>query len=286
MRFSTTALLALPLLASAAESPFEQYKAKFQNFLENFGVAAPSAGKAADPATAAASSAATGKASKAKKVAEPKKIETLNLANWKDTLYGPVQAEATKPEDWLVLLTGRNKTCFGQCARMESAFAESAAKFAALPASQQSPHLASLNCDDQPVLCNSWSANPGGLWLFQVAPPPAPVEIQTKRLNFTTVTAQDVVDAYTAPNRTEARWRTISREGYFHPTEGKFAKLGAAVPLGYLLWGLNAVPSWAMMLVLSFFSRMLVNRRMGGANNAPAAPAAAPRAAAPGDGRS
>jgi hypothetical protein len=38
MRFSTSALLALPLLAAAAESPFEQYKAQFQNVLGSLGV--------------------------------------------------------------------------------------------------------------------------------------------------------------------------------------------------------------------------------------------------------
>lgn len=114
MRFSATALLTLPLLAAAAESPFEQYKAKFQNFLSSLGATVPVADKAADAPPAAASSAATG-AAKSKKVVEPKKIETLTLENWKDTLYAPVQADATTPEDWLVLMSGRNKTCFGAC---------------------------------------------------------------------------------------------------------------------------------------------------------------------------
>ncbi|KAL2160838.1 hypothetical protein VTH06DRAFT_1035 [Thermothelomyces fergusii] len=283
MRFSATALLALPVLASAAaESPFQQYKAKFQNFLSNLGAAIPSAGRTVDEAAGAASSAAAGKT---KKVVEPKKIETLTLENWKDTLYGPVQADATQPEEWLVLLTGRNKTCYGQCDKIEAAFNESALPFAALPASQPSPHLAAVNCDDQPVLCNSWSASAGGLWLFQVAPPPAPVEVLTRRPNLTTVTAQEVVDAYTAADRAAAGWRAIPRDGYFHPTEGKFAKLGLAVPLGYVFWALSAIPSWGMMLLVSFLSRTLMNRRMQGLTDRPAA-AAAPRAAPPGDARS
>jgi hypothetical protein len=110
MRFSTTALLALPLLASAAESPFEQYKAKFQNFLSSFGASAP--GGTADKAAEAAPSVATSKGgAKTKNVVEPKKIETLTLENWKDTLLQGQQAE-----EWLVLLSGRNKTCFGSFA--------------------------------------------------------------------------------------------------------------------------------------------------------------------------
>ena len=146
----------------------------------------------------------------------------------------------------------------GQCGNLESAFADAAAKFAALPASQQSPHLASTNCDDQPVLCNSWSANGGGLWLWQLLPAPAPVDIMTKRVNLTTVSGQDVVDYYTATNRTAAGWRTVSQDGYFHPTEGTFAKLGLSVPLGYLFWGLNIIPSWGMMLIVSFASRYMM----------------------------
>jgi hypothetical protein len=109
MRFSATALLALPLLAAAAESPYEQYKAKFQSFLSNFGVAGPAADKASAPATPSIS---TGKAKK--KATEPKPIHTLTLDNWKNTLYAPVKAEATQPEEWLVLVSGRNKTCYGE----------------------------------------------------------------------------------------------------------------------------------------------------------------------------
>ena len=101
MRFSTSAILALPLLAAAAESPFEAYKAKFQNFLGSFGVAPPSANEV-PPVDAA----------KAK--VGSKKIESLTLADWKNTLYSPVKAGATVPEEWWVVITGGNKTCFGK----------------------------------------------------------------------------------------------------------------------------------------------------------------------------
>lgn len=109
MRFSTAAVLALPLLAAANESPFQQYKAKFQNFLSNLGVAGPVAEKSEAPATPSVASTGKGK----KKVMEAKPIHTLTLDNWKDTLYAPVKAEATQPEEWMVLISGRNKTCFG-----------------------------------------------------------------------------------------------------------------------------------------------------------------------------
>ena len=105
MRFSSTAILALPLLAAAAESPFEQYKAKFQNFLSSFGAAAPAADKA-EPAAAAP---------KSKTKVGPKKIENLTLENWKDTVYAPVKPGATTPEEWYILVSGGNKTCYGTC---------------------------------------------------------------------------------------------------------------------------------------------------------------------------
>jgi hypothetical protein len=99
MRFSTSVLLALPLLA-VAESPFGEYKAKFQNFLSSFGASLPSQEKAAGSEPVAA------------KIA-PKKMAILTLENWKDTLYAPVAADATTPVEWWVLLSGGNKTCFG-----------------------------------------------------------------------------------------------------------------------------------------------------------------------------
>lgn len=111
------------------------------------------------------------------------------------------------------------------------------------------------------MLCNAWSANAGVLWIYELLPAPAPVEIYTQRLNLTTVTAKDVVDAYkasVAEGKTAAGWNRYDPDGYFHPFEGKLAKLGLALPLGYFFWALNAVPSWAMMLFVSFISRSMM----------------------------
>lgn len=112
MRVSATTILALPLLATAAESPFEQYKAQFQNFLSSFGASAPSAEK---PAAAAAPDAAAPASTTA-----AKKISVLTTENWKDVLYEPVKAEATTPEEWWVLITGGNKTCFGMLCPLQN----------------------------------------------------------------------------------------------------------------------------------------------------------------------
>ena len=119
MRFSTSAaILALPLLATA-QNPLDhldQYKAKFQNFLGSFagtgaagGAVVPEAAEVPQQKPIVSSnteSAATG-------TVATKKVERLTLSNWKDTLYAPVQPAATTPEEWWVLVTGGNKTCFG-----------------------------------------------------------------------------------------------------------------------------------------------------------------------------
>jgi hypothetical protein len=106
MRLSTSAVLALPLLA-AAQGPleqFEQYKAQFQNFLSNFGAKAPTEAPSAKTHPVQAAEAAIGAT----------QVEVLTLSHWKDTLYGPVKADSTTPTEWWVLITGGNKTCFGR----------------------------------------------------------------------------------------------------------------------------------------------------------------------------
>jgi hypothetical protein len=119
MRFSTSAVLALPLLAAAAESPFEQYKAQFQNFLGSFGVKPAVAAKEAVKEAAGAAAGAAGAAAHAAGTAahaatgtkEVQDVDVLTLDNWKDTLYSNVKPGSV--DEWWVFVTGGNKTCFG-----------------------------------------------------------------------------------------------------------------------------------------------------------------------------
>lgn len=98
MRFSSLVAAALPAFAVAQD--FQQYQAQFQNFLDKMGSYIPSPAKHNPIAAMEA------------KVGSMK-LHTLTLENWKETLYEPVAPDATKPEEWWVLTTGRNKTCFG-----------------------------------------------------------------------------------------------------------------------------------------------------------------------------
>lgn len=99
MRFSViSALWALPSLAAAQD--FQQYQAQFQNFLGQFGSYIPNPNKH-DPMGAAEAKAGE------------MKMNVLTLSNWKETLYSPVTAQSTTPEEWWIFVTGRNKSCFG-----------------------------------------------------------------------------------------------------------------------------------------------------------------------------
>ncbi|CAK7206214.1 hypothetical protein SEUCBS139899_009001 [Sporothrix eucalyptigena] len=253
MRFSaTTALLALPVLGLAAEDGglFGQYKAQFQNLLGSLGVAAP-----AEPAGESASTgAATGGAASASGAAASTSVAELTLSNWQDTLYSVVKPDATTPEEWRILVTGRNKTCFGHCAVIESAFNAASVKTATPGA-----HAGIINCDDQPVLCNSWSSSPGYLYIFELLPKPAKTDIYIKRLNLTTSTPETFAELY--EDKTHEKFHHL--DGYFHPLDGTLAQNGLAVPIGYVLWFFNAVPSWMFMIGVSFISRTFMGRRMG-----------------------
>lgn len=98
MRFFSSVVAALPALAVAQD--FQQYQAQFQDLLSNIGSYIPNPGRHNPVAALEAKVGAL-------------KLHTLTLDTWKDTLYEPVVAGATKPEEFWVLTTGGNKTCFG-----------------------------------------------------------------------------------------------------------------------------------------------------------------------------
>lgn len=112
-----------------------------------------------------------------------------------------------------------------------------------------------MNCENQPILCHAWSAGAASIWHFELLPEPAPVDIYMKRMNLTTTTPADFVELYkTRADKSQFKLK----DGYFHPFDGELAKYGVAVPVAYVLWGLGVVPSWAMMLGVSFLSRTMM----------------------------
>ncbi|KJZ80238.1 hypothetical protein HIM_00088 [Hirsutella minnesotensis 3608] len=252
----STVVAALPLLVSAEENPFAQYKAHLQNVMGRVMASVPNPGTF-DPIAALEAKMGS------------MRLSTLTLENWKETLYEPVAPGATVPEEWWVLISGRNKTCFGHCGKVEQAFNETAAKFALTPGS---PHMGYLNCDDQPILCNSWAASTANIWSFAMLPSPAPVLVHKKRLNLTTTTSEDLVSLHSAKN--EAEWDLV--DSWFHPFNGKATELGLSVPYGYIMWAFGLVPNWLFMVIVSFASRRMMSNRMGNMANQGQRPGAAP----------
>jgi hypothetical protein len=200
------------------------------------------------------------------------KLSVLTLNNWKETLYEPVAPSSNTPEEFWVLISGGNKTCFGKffkarissigincpanfaasghCGQVEAAFNETAARFAELP---NAPHMGLLNCDNQPILCNAWSANAGNIWAFEMLPEPAPIDIYKTKLNLTTVTSDDIFKLHEAG---KADFTLL--DSWFHPFNGKAVELGLATPLGYVMWVFGLLPNWAFMLIVSFASRSMM----------------------------
>lgn len=259
MRFSAISLLALPLLASAAEPaqhPRDQIVEQATYWFNKFASYIPSPSAVHDEGEAAAAKAG-GKA-----------VNVLTLSNWKSKLQ-------TTPGEWWVLVTGGNKTCFGQCDQINAAFNESALSFATTPTA---PHLAYLNCDQQPVLCNSWGVGPPVLWAFDVKGKGEKTAVHIQRLNTTTTTANSFHNLH----RTKKYLEGPAYEGYFHPFDGPIAEFGLSTPLGYALWVFGLIPSWMFMIGVSFASRTFMGRRAAtDADRARAAPR--PAGAPPGD---
>lgn len=248
---TSTLLLALPVLTSAQQIPFldpylEQFKSWFGKASDSISSAIPSAPSVSIPNPIA---------SGAKKIASLK-VERLTLDNHKDVLKPGAATASPGFEEWMVFVTGGNKTCYGHCGRAEEAFNESVAL---VSASRNPPNLAMLNCETDGVLCNAWTVTvPGVLHMFL----PQPLADQSSpsstvryiKVNRTSVTAPELA----AIHLTEKYKETEPYEGYFHPFNGPLATAGLNIPLGYVLWGFSRVPSWVFMVAVSFFSRTFV----------------------------
>lgn len=100
MRFSAFTAALLPVIA-ASQQVYQQYEAPFQNVLGRIASYIPHPGRF-DPV--AALEAKTG----------AMKLHILTLDNWKHTLFEPVKPGAKTPEEWWILFSGGNKTCFGE----------------------------------------------------------------------------------------------------------------------------------------------------------------------------
>ena len=111
MRVSTL-LIALPALALAQQKPLqEQVQEQLQGWFDKaksfIPQSAPSFPSVPNPVDAGAA-----------KVAD-QNVVTLTKDNWKSTLTPSPTDASEGPQDWMVFVSGDNKTCFGLCDGLE-----------------------------------------------------------------------------------------------------------------------------------------------------------------------
>ncbi|MCJ1278586.1 hypothetical protein MMC21_006403 [Puttea exsequens] len=194
-----------------------------------------------------------------------KATTSLTMANYEafltPNLTSTTKTKPTAPHEYMVFITGGNRTCGGQCAHATKVFNESAILLGADPTA---PDLGYVNCDTQGVLCATWNARPPTVWHFQRSSAgegqstPA-TTIRINYVNWENVTVGDVVALHTGKKFEEG----IVYEGYFHPLDGPLKQLGINKIVGYITFGFSLIPSWAFMLIVSMASRSLISRRTG-----------------------
>jgi hypothetical protein len=254
MRFTTALLFALPALSLAEEQvPLVD---KVKGWL----------GKAASAVSSAVPAAPSPLDAGAAKAAESIQHE-LTLENWKDVLTADPTASAPTTQDWLVYINGGNVSCFGFCGNATKAWNTSLPLLAAKP---NAPKFAVVDCDEQPILCNSWSVGPPSLYYFQI---PKPLADQS---------APSPTVRYIPLNRTSTTVETFKKlvldgeyekqepyEGVWHPFSGPIQQYNLAIPIGYVFWAFSKMPSWLPMILISFISRSFMSRRAGPQPTAP-----------------
>lgn len=203
---------------------------------------------------AASSPVASGRAKVAETIQHP-----LTLENWKETLTVDPSASTPTTQEWLVYITGGNATCFGFCGNATKAWNASLPFLAAKP---NAPKFAVIDCDAEPLLCNSWSVGPPSLYYFQIPKPLADqsapaATVRYQPLNRTSTTV-DTFKKLVLDNDFE---KVEPYEGYFHPFNGELQQYGLALPLAYVMWGFSKMPSWLPMILISFMSRTFMGRR-------------------------
>ena len=240
MRLSTTLLLVLPAIAAAQlQKPLGE---NLQSWFDKAKSYIPTGTK--EPIAAGAAKVAA------------KNVTPLTKDNWQSALSPSTSSPSNGPEEWMILVSGGNKSCYGQCADIEKAFNETAAVFITDPTA---PHLGYINCDKEAILCATWATGPPAIWHIQLPVVQADhstpaTTIRIIRLNSTTTTAGEIIAIHTG----KTYEKEPVYEGAFHPFDGWMARFHLTKPLGHVLFYFSLIPSWAFMIVISMVSRNLM----------------------------
>lgn len=188
-------------------------------------------------------------------------VETITKNNWRRKMLSTTDSPNNRPREWLVIFTG-NTSCYGRCEQPDKAFNESAA---ILASTLSPPKLGRIDCDKDNLLCTTWSASIPEIWHFLISVPTggrssAPSPLHIVPIYPKNVTAQDIVKIHTE----KAYLSRPEYTGAYHPIDGWLQQFGLLEPLGYVIWAVGSTPSWLFMIGVSFLSRQLMARRVGG----------------------
>lgn len=187
-----------------------------------------------------------------------KKVTPLTRQDYRDLLTPAPSAKS--PLEWLVFVTGGNKTCVGgHCHNLHVSWNESAAILAADPLA---PKLGLIDCDTNRVLCAIWTAKPPTIWHIRRPAPgqtlkgrvPGESEVRIVYLNYTTTGVDDIVALHTG-NKYEDGYLY---EGTFHLFDSWLAQNGLLDVVGWILFIAGVVPTWGVMLTISMGTRALM----------------------------
>ena len=242
------ALIAFPILSAAAAQDQHPLGAQFQTWFDKAKSYIPTSkdipAAAKDPVGASTAKLAA------------KTVTPLSMSNYEEWLT-PDPSSAKSPLEYMVFVSGGNKTCGGHCAKLEKEWNETASLLAA---DATAPNLGYINCDIEGVLCATWQAQPPTIWHIQrpiaQADQSTPAStVYVNYLNVTKTTASDIVALHTGKKYEDG----ILNEGYFQPFDGIFVQYGVNKALGYVLFAFGLVPSWAFMAAMPIISRTIMS---------------------------
>lgn len=182
----------------------------------------------------------------------------LTTTNWESVLAPSLhpRTQTYGPDTWMVLVTGGNNTCGGRCGKIEAEFNKTVAQFST---DKNGPRFGLLNCDKYNVLCKTWFAGPPTLWYIQrpetmIGASDEKTPIHVLHLNTTHTTAKELV----AIHKEKKYERVAEMDSVFHPFDGQLQKYGIQKPLGYVLFLFSMIPSWGLMVGVSFMTRQFM----------------------------
>lgn len=182
-------------------------------------------------------------------------VDRLTLDNVKQLLVPGAATASPGIENWMLFITGGNKTCFGLCNHAETEFNKSVALMAA-STSSPAPHLAILDCETDPVVCNAWAVGPPSILYMELPYNLADQSTPATTVHYIPLNRTSVAATEIAALHTEEKYKEKAPyEGIFHPFDGQLAKFGLDIPFGWAVYYFGLIPSWAMMVGISFFTR-------------------------------